>query len=342
MTLSAQMREALGSVIPVWFPATMPAQDMRRFLSRTLDDAELFMTPERVVLVVDGCPAAVEPAREAAAQFAQRAGSEPVMIVTDQNSGKGAAVCTGFERLLEDDAVEALNVRDADGDHDIYDLPQLYRLFQQLRQQERTDDVFVLGCRGSRTRPMGFARGQNEQTLNRLTMDAVNHCLSREGRAIDERYTSRYGRAPDFQSGYKVYSRRAAKCVIDSLHSADEAEPGLQVMRWAVEFIPTVQLLLAGFIPGALYRLTYDGQPQTTFDPSDLPRAYSKQIAWLFCRLEIPYQAARCLLDNALCASEYVTAAHGAEHLAALRDQVIEACYPDHAGRRPARGGDFV
>lgn len=342
MTLSARMRESLGSVIPVWFPDTMPAEDMRRFVSGTLDDAELFAAPERLILVVDGCPAAVAPAREAAEQFGRRAGAAPTLIVTDCNTGKGGAVCTGFERLLQDDAVEALNVRDCDGDHDIYDLPQLYRLFEQMCRQECTDDVFVVGCRGSLTRPLGLARGQNEDMLNRLTMEAVNHRLADEGRGVDERYTSRYGRAPDFQSGYKVYSRTAAHVVIDSVRAADQAEPDLQVMRWAVEFIPTAELLLRGFIPGALCRLTYDGQPQTTFDESDLPRAYSRQIAWLFRRLDLPYEVGRCLLDNALTASEYVTSPRGAEHLAALREQVIQECYPEHAGETVARGGDFV
>jgi len=342
MTLSVRMREAVGSVIPVWFPEDMPAWGMLELLSATLNDAELFAGPERIVLVVDGCPGAVEPTEQAAAELAARAGGPPTVIVTQRNEGKGAAICTGFERLLADDAVTALNVRDADGDHDIYDLPQLYRLFEQMRDQERTDDVFVVGCRGSLTRPLGFARGENEQMLNRLTVDALNHRLSREGGAIDERYTGRYGRAPDLQSGYKMYSRTAAQVVMASLRAADEAEPELEVMRWAVEFIPTVELLLRGFIPGALYRLTYDGQPQTTFDESDLPRAYSKQIAWLFRRLELPHEVGRRLLDNALSATEYVTAAAGAQHLAALREQVIEECYPDRAGEKAARGGDFV
>jgi hypothetical protein len=342
MTLSARMRESLGGVIPVWFPDSMPAEDMLGFLSYTLEDAELFVAPARLVLVVDGCPAAVAPARQAAEQLGRRAGAEPTVMATDCNAGKGGAVCTGFERLLQDDAVEALNVRDCDGDHDIYDLPQLYRLFEQMRRQEGTDDVFVVGCRGSLTRPLGFARGQNEDMLNRLTMGSVNQRLADEGRAVDERYTGRYGCAPDFQSGYKVYSRSAARVVVDSLRAADQAEPDLEVMRWAVEFIPTVELLLRGFIPGALHRLTYDGQPQTTFDESDLPRAYSKQITWLFRRLDLPYEAGRCLLDNALAASEYVTAARGAEHLAALREQVMQECYPGHAGGSVARGGDFV
>ncbi len=348
MTLCARMRRAIGGMVPVWFPEDMPAETMLRFLSDTLADVELFVAPERLVLVVDGCPRAEGPARQAAAEVAARAGAEPQLLVREVNGGKGEAVCAGLERLLDDATVEALSIRDCDGDHDVYDLPQLFGLFERVRDHVagegggRPDDVFAVGCRGSLSRPMGFARGQLEHVLNRLTVDAVNLRLGEQGTAVDERFTARYGRAPDLQSGYKLYSRSAARVVIDALRGADRERPELRVMRWAVEFIPTVELLARGFTPAALHRLTWDGQPQTSFDDTDLPRAYSQQIAWLFERLQVPADIGVRMLDNALGACEYVTAPRGPEHLAAIRAQVIERCWPGHGGAPPGRGELFI
>ena len=336
------MRGQLGCVVPVWYPEHMPEDEMRGFLAATLADAELFLAPERIALVVDGCARAISPTHQVAEGFAERAGAEPQVIVKPHNEGKAAALCDGFERLLADDAITAICARDGDADHDIYDLPQLFRLLCQMREQEGGDHVFVVGCRGSLTRPLGFARGMLEPVLNRVTMAAVNHHLAADGQAVDERYTGRYEPFPDFQSGYKLYTRSAAKVVVQGLRAADQTRGDLDVMRWGSEFITTVELLARGFVPGAIYRLTWDGQPQTTFDESNLPASFSCQLSWLFDRLRTPASAASVMLDNALSASDYVTAPDGEGRLAAIREQVISACFPDADPQPPAMGGDFI
>lgn len=328
-------------MIPVWFPEQMPPERMYQFLSHTLEDVELFVAPSRLVLVVDGCARAEEPTRRAATEFAERAGEEPRVICAAENSGKGGAVCTAFERLLEDETVEALNIRDADGDHDIWDLPQLFTLFETVRERVG-EDLFVVGGRGTLARPMGFGRSELERLLNRLTIDAVNAALAGAGRCVDERFTARYGRAPDFQSGYKIYSRSAARVVVDAISEAHAAAPDLRVPWWGVEFVPTVELLLRGFTPAAIYRLTWDGQPQTTFESDDLAHAYARQVAWLFERLNLPAGVAMPLLDNALTACEYVTAPRGPQVLADLRDEVIGRVCPDLSRDLPGRGEMFV
>ena len=342
MATSEVTRRELGMVVPVWYPEHMPEDEMRSYLAATLADAELFLAPERVALVVDGCPRALAPTYQVAEAFAGRAGAEPQVIVKQHNEGKAAAVCEGFERLLTDENVEALAVRDADADHDIYDLPQMFRLLAQMRDQEQSEDVFVVGCRGSVTRPLGFARGALEEVLNRVTMAAVNHHLAADGRAVDERYTGRAGPFPDFQSGYKLYTRPAAQTVIEGLRAADESRPDLDVMRWGSESVTTVELLARGFIPGAIYRLTWDGQPQTTFDAGNLLDHFARELIWIFDRLQTPFEAATVMLDNALSASEYTTAPDGEAHLAAIRERVMAGCFPDADAEPPAWGGDFI
>ena len=341
MTAAERMRACLGSMVPVWFPEQMSPECMFRYLSGTLADCELVVDPSRMVLVVDGCPHAEAPTRRAAEELAERAGTHPQVIVKKSNSGKGGAVCTGFERLLEDDAVEALSTRDADGDHDIWDLPQLFGLFETARGSVG-DDVFVVGGRASLARPLGFARAQLERLLNRLTIDAVNAHLAGAGSCVDERFTARYGHAPDFQSGYKLYSRSAARVAIEAVGAAHAAAPELRVPWWGVEFVPTVELLLRGFTPASLHRLTWDGQPQTTFDDGNLAHVYAVQIAWLFERLGLPAAVAMPLLDNALTACDYVTVRGGPEAIAALRREVIERVCPGWDRDLPGRGEVFV
>ncbi len=338
----------IGSMVPVWFPARMPAGEILAHLRATLADVELFVAPKRVVLVVDGCPHAEEPTTRVAAEIEERTGEAPQVILRETNGGKGEAVCDGLERLLADGAVEVLNIRDADGDHDIYDLPQLYRLFESVRQHRReegdprADDIFVIGGRSCLARPMGLARSELEHVLNRLTIDAVNVRLSGQGERVDERFTARYGRAPDFQSGYKLYSRSAARVVIDTLRRSHAERPELEIPRWGVEFVPTTELLLRGFVPAQLQRATWDGQPQTTFDDSDLPFAYSRQIGWLFERLKLQAGVAMRMLDGALGACHYVTTPCGPEHLAAIRRSIIERCYPGYDQNPPGRAELFL
>jgi len=339
---SELMRQQLGMVVPVWYPDTMPEDEMRGYLAATLADVELFLAPERVALVVDGCPRAISPTHQVAEAFAERAGAEPQVIVKQHNEGKGAAVCEGFERLLQSDGVTSVCVRDGDADHDIYDLPQMFRLLAQMRDQEASEDVFVVGSRSSMTRPLGFARGALEEVLNRVTMAAVNHHLAADGRAVDERYTGRAGPFPDFQSGYKLYTRPAAQTVIEGLRAADENRGDLDIMRWGSESVTTVELLARSFIPGAIYRLTWDGQPQTTFDTGNLPGHFARELIWILDRLQTPVKAATTILDNALSASEYTTAPDGEGHLVAIREQVMAACFPDADAEPPAMGGDFV
>jgi len=343
LTLAARMRESLGTTIAVWFPESMDPDEMAAQIARTLDDSELFCRPCNIVLVVDGCPAAVQPTRRAAEEFRARCSEAPVVIEKGNNEGQGGAVCCGIEYLLARADVQYIGCRDGDGDHDIYDLPPMFRLLQSIEAHENTDNAFVVGCRGSLHRPMGFARGEFERILNRVKMTALNACLAAEGRAVDERYCALQGDEPDFQSGYKLYTRRTANIAASGLRRAHAAQPERKPLRWGVQFISSAELLLSGAITGAIHRLTYDDQPQSTFEGKhNYAEAYGRQIAWLYDRLGTPPAAGIAWIDAAIMRSQYGTVEGGWQELLALRRYVIEACFTGQSPLAPPRRGEML
>ncbi len=329
-TLAETMRQSLGLVIPVWFAPDMPPDEMRRLLSNTLADSELFLAPAHLALVVDGCPQAESATRQVADEFAARVGAAPVVLCKEPNEGQAGAVCHGFEWLMAHTDLPYLASRDADGDHDLYDLPQLFRLLRRMQEIEQSDLVYVLGQRGSLHRPMGLARGEYEWLLNELTVRALSYELGREGHAPDLRYCSLLPGPPDFQSGYKAYTRRTAEIFVRGLRDADRHEPEARPLRWGIQFISTVELLLAGAAAGSLYRLTYDEQPQTTFEHADNRLiSYGQQFVWLFRRLRTPLGVALAWWDEAIQQMLWGTLPGGWEELLAMRRHVARQVWPE-------------
>ena len=338
MTLSQTMRQSLGLAIPVWFSPDMPSDQMARTLAATIADSELFMDPAHLVLVVDGCPQAEAPTRQAADEFAQRAGAAPVVLCKELNEGQGGAVRYGFQWLMEHTPVEYLASRDADGDHDIYDLPQLFRQLVHMQELEESDLVYVLGQRGSLHRPMGYARGEYEWLLNELTVQAVRYEMGREGRIPDLRYCQLLPGPPDFQSGYKAYTRRTAELFVKALNQAEEREPQVRPARWGIQFISTVELLLAGAAAGSVYRLTYDEQPHTTFEDADNRLiAYGQQFVWLFRRLQTPLAVALGWWDEAIRQMQWGTVPGGWEELLKMRSHIAGKVWPGQNLPAPPR-----
>ena len=331
-----EWRSRVGMVVPVWFSPTMAPETMRDFVTATLQDVEVLAAPRHVVLVVDGCPRAEAPTQTAAAALAARSGEEPVVLQRGQNEGKGGAVCRGLEHLLAHSHVTRLCVRDCDNDHSIWDLPRLVELADHISAAEGTERLFVVGGRSSVHHPLGNARGEHETVLNRVTRDAVAFALAREGRAPETKYlglvpapTLYPEGVPDLQSGYKLYTRETAPLVIESLRRAHREDPDAGCLRWGAEFMAAVELYLAGAIAGQAPRTTYDQQPQTTFDESDMVGTFGVQIAWLLRRLAVPLQPATAWLDGAVAASWWRTSPRGADELLRLRRTVLQAVYGD-------------
>ncbi len=338
MTLSQHMRRETGMTVAIWAPGDTPRERGMKLLRRTLDDAEVFVAPERIVLVVDGCPAMEDATRQAAQEFGARCGAEPRVEIKPNNEGQGGAVACGLEILLADSAVRYCCTRDMDGDHDIYNVPQLYRRLVELEQQESTDRAYVIGYRGDLHRPMGFARGQFEQVLNEVTV----RTLTALGRVPNLSHCRVYGQYPDFQSGFKIYTRWSAELTAASLRRAHEREPQELPLRWGVQFISTAELLWEGAVPASVYRLTYDDQPHTTFEGlDDLPRAYGCQLAWLFRRFDVPPEIAWPILDEALAGVLFATTPGGPEVILKLREFVARHAWSCDPPQPPARGAMF-
>ncbi|HQK95253.1 MAG TPA: hypothetical protein PLD23_17270 [Armatimonadota bacterium] len=328
LDLRQHMRRHLGMVVPVYFPEDFDPVQTQDLLLATLADTELFVDPSRQVLVLDGVRWVNETARRVADQVERRAGAPLRVVCLDDNRGKGGAVCAGMIELLADPAVTHIGIRDDDGDHAIWDLPELYALSLQMAEDEATDLTLANGRRAEIHRPLGMARGFLEALVGEVTYDAVRFALARENRALNTRWHSAYGPVPDMESGYKIYSRRAAGLMIHGIQAAATRLPSLNLGHFGVEIVPTVEVLLAGGIVGEVMRTTCQAQPLTTFAAGTrLPQLFGAELVWLFTRLDTPAHVADTLLLNAQARCGYGQCSEGRQALAELRAFVL-----DHLG----------
>jgi hypothetical protein len=326
-------------VVSAWFPESMLRERMLSYLRLTLADVELYSQPRNVLLVVDGCPHAEGVAQQAADEVDGRAGEACRLVINADNQGKGGSVATGLQLLLDEGEVEYLVARDCDGDHDTHDAARLFRRALTVQEREQTDDLFVVGSRRSPQMSLSWARGEYELLLNRATVEACNARLAADGRWVDLRYALPDTRYPDFQSGYKLYTRRTAQANIESITAAHERDPEAEVRWWGAEFVTVTDLLLGGAIPVEVSRLSYDLQPQTTFDESDRVHAFGRQSVWLFHHLQTPPDIARRITDNAISRSPLRTAAGLWDELVRFREYIRTGAYSDSDwGDPPLRG----
>jgi len=110
-----------------------------------------------------------------------------------RNRGKGHALLEGFRAALENDAVQAVCVVDADGQHNPDELQRLYEAFR------REDADLVIGSR--------VFTGQHVPWASRFgntTTIAVTTLLLGQ-------------RLPDTQSGFRLHSRRFLESVLETV-----------------------------------------------------------------------------------------------------------------------------
>jgi len=120
--------------------------------------------------------------------FGQSERVHPIRIA--HNMGKGHAILAGFKKALEDPAIAAVAVLDADGQHDPAELPGLFKVFQR----ENAD--LLIGARDFHQSDVPF----RSRFGNILTVHLLRWMLG--------------VRLQDTQSGYRVLSRRFAEAVV--------------------------------------------------------------------------------------------------------------------------------
>jgi hypothetical protein len=316
------MRRTLGMVIPVWFPPSLSADQVREHLLVTLHDCEHLLPWEHVVLVVDGDARSHAIAQELQVSCRERHGQAFDLIYCAQNKGKGYAVFLGTQWFLERHDLEYLTIRDADGDHVLNDLVNLMRLAFKLRVSEGNDTLIIVGRRSHPHRALGWIRGEFEMLLNRVLVDAVRFALAQRQHILNTRYFSLSGEYPDLHSGYKVYSRRVCELMVQR---SWERPPwvGPEIYRYGVEAVPFIEGVMAGAIVGEITRLAQESE-FTGHAGFARAEANVAVLLWTFIRLEINARQAAALQDNHIPRLALWTDAEGRENLLQLRRIVLE------------------
>jgi glycosyltransferase involved in cell wall biosynthesis len=320
--LMDMMRRSLGMVIPVWFPASLPADQVRESLLVTLDDCEHFLPWDHVVLVVDGDVRSYPIVQALQESCRQQHGRTFDVIYSPDNRGKGYAVVRGAQWFLEKQYLEYLTIRDADGDHVLNDLVNLMRLALALRVSEGTDALIIVGRRNHPHRALGWIRGEFETLLNRVLVDAVRFALAQRQQVLITRYFSLSGEYPDLHSGYKVYSRKVCELMVQAIW---ERSPwvGPEIYRYGVEAVPFIEGVMSGAIVGEITRLSRESE-FSGHDAFARPETNGGILLWTFLRLGITSAQGEAFLDNHISRLNLWTEPQGREALLHLRRSLLE------------------
>lgn len=318
-----EMLGRVGVVIPVWFSRHLPVVEAEGLLETTLADTPSCVRAEDLVLVVDGSPMASAAAGSVREKFAEVWGKPFTVLELQENQGKGAALAVGIRHLLEreGDPLLWIAARDADGDHMLDDLPHFYRIGNQVLEDNPGRPVAVIGRRANVHAPLGWLRGEFELLINEVLVEGVAYALTRYARVWDTRYLVE--RAPDLQSGYKLYSRSAAELALEALKTETLSHPDLKILRTGMEIVPFVSVALAGGVLAEVERKTLYHQPVTSYGNVDLAEFFGSKLAWALRRCGVPAGPALTLFDGALSRRPLFTDPRGREE--ALRTRALLA-----------------
>jgi hypothetical protein len=151
-------------------------------------------------------------------------------------------------------------------------------------------------------------------------------------------YATLFDEAPDFQSGYKLFSRATAQAVFDA--EAQQMDmPDTAYYRHACETVMAVEALESGAHLGVVNRSTFNEQPVTHFGKLNQARATADMIIWGCKRLAVPYPfVAQWLANHAPRLLLNTIVPQGKEEVAQVRQLVHEAFAAqntDAAGLQP-------
>jgi hypothetical protein len=310
-------------IVPAYFSAK-PSDDLvRHLLWLTLGDAHHYTPLEHVWVVVDGDPRTEGILRGLQSEMARAQGATFHILPLAENHGKLWAIQEGARAILSAQPdIQYLVIRDGDGDHAASAVPQLLRSAAFLAESRGHLRMIVIGARPSRHRPMGWIRGELEALLDRITLDALSYALARQGRALDLSNCSGEA-APDLSSGFKVYGREvAAELFVNSQPQMATLSPS-DYWHYGPETVTIIEAGLTDVLIAETSRLTWDGQPATSFGEFRHVALYGELLAWVLARLEIPLSVAARFYDNLTPHLPLRTTAQGAEMLEALRDHAL-------------------
>jgi len=283
----ARLRQHTGVVIPVYLPhgagspdAALLEETVAGYCTQVADSAA-------ICLSVDGEDHGGEVAARLSAEYGVS------LCVVPDNRGKLWGAIHGARTLLNDERLEYIAVVDQDGDHFANELLNFVRAADHIRAQtgddgDRDGRLMILGRRISLHRPMGFLRGELEALANRVLLDALHYHAAVVGVPLRLEYATLLDDAPDFQSGYKLFSRATAEAVFNAEpHQA--SVPNSAYYRHACETVMAIEALESGARLGVVNRSTFNEQPVTHFGKLNQARATADMIIWGCKRLDAPY-----------------------------------------------------
>lgn len=139
---------------------------------------------DRVYVVDDG-------STDGSAQSVDDLGA--TVVTFPENRGKGFAMLAGFEAALEDPAIQAVVILDADGQHDPNELPHLFEVFLA------TQADLLIGARTFERAETPWASWLGNSLTALLTRVLLRQTI------------------PDTQSGYRIHSRRFLEDLLESV-----------------------------------------------------------------------------------------------------------------------------
>jgi hypothetical protein len=327
---SELLRHTTGIVIPVYLPQeTEDSPDVALLEETIAAYCAQVADPVTVCLSVDGEAFGMEAAQMLSAEYGTS------LNVVPDNRGKLWGAIHGAQLLLNDDTLEYIAVVDQDGDHFANELLNFMRAADHVRAQTDDDRLMILGRRISRHRPMGFLRGELEELADRVILDALHYHAAVTGTPLRLEYATLFDAAPDFQSGYKLFSRTTAEAVFDRPPQL-AGVPTNAYYRHACETVMSVEALESGAHLSVVNRSTFNAQPVTHFGKLNQARATADMIIWACKRLDVPLPFVSQWIDNhspRLLLKTIVP--EGQEALAQVRHLVVEAFAPDQADVAP-------
>lgn len=323
------LKHATGIVIPVYLPDN-PNRTQSAVLIRDTVIAcrEQISDPSMICLSVDGADKGADVAEQLAREYGVTA------VVAPINRGKLQGVREGVCRLLARPNPNYIAVLDDDNDHFANELLNFVRAAEHILEQTGDNRLMILGRRISRHRPMGMLRGELEDLADRLLLQALTYHAAVVGEPLKLEYATLLDSAPDFHSGYKLFSRQtAADVFLPPPQTVGLNE--ITTYRHAVEAVMTVEAVVSGARLGVVNRSTYNRQPVSKFGLIDRAQLTADMIIWPCKRLGVPGSFVQQWMNNETAALLLATLVPEGKHeLEAVYRQVVGA-FDEDVGTGP-------